>query len=736
MSQQTKPLYEFGHFTLDGTESRLLRDGQPVPLAPKVLETLIVLIENGGHVIDKKELMERLWPDSFVEEANLAVNISQLRKALGDDENGGHFIETVPKRGYRFAAQVTKILAERADLVVHERTRSRIVIDEEEATDGHRDVETSARNQTESRPATKSIAETSVNTRPLRKVALGALAALIITTAGVVLYKAIEARRTDRLKTLTMTRLPTTGQSVHLAISPSGEFVVRGVAENGQMSLRLIQLATGSELSITEPERTPYGAMAFSPDGQNIYYTKISKEGGWALYEVPTLGKASKMLIANASTSFALSPDGMRLTFVREDQKESALLIANADGSGEQKLTSCGLPRRFDLMSWSPDGKALAVSALSSDAGGRYYELIEVALKDGQENKIGSKRWVTISGLAWLSDGSGIMLTAKDRLEDPSQIWQISYPDGQARRVTNDLNKYQFLSINAASSVLVTRKTDTLADVWVVSDGGSGPAKQITSRHGKNLQVCWTPDGRLVYSSARNTNSELWIMNSDGTDQKQLTVGAGYDTSPAVTGDGRYVLFESTRSGATNIWRADLDGTNLTQLTRGNNDRNPQPFPDGRWVVYESRDAAIPTLWKVSIDGGAAVQLVEKKSWQPTISPDGKRIAFAYQDEPNSASKFAVIPSDGGAPIKVLANASYTSNPRWSPDGSALTYTFLDEAGVFDVWSLPVNGGTPKRLTHFDTTGINSLSWSPDGKRLAVVRLSDLDEVLLIRNFR
>src|SRR6266436_4878566 len=135
MSQRLKHLYEFGPFTLDETESRLLRDGQPVQLAPKVLETLIVLIESSGHVVDKKELMVRLWPDSFVEEANLTVNISQLRKTLGKAENGTHFIETVPKRGYRFAAQVTMVAAERGDLVVHERTRSRIVIEEHETCD-------------------------------------------------------------------------------------------------------------------------------------------------------------------------------------------------------------------------------------------------------------------------------------------------------------------------------------------------------------------------------------------------------------------------------------------------------------------------------------------------------------------------------------------------------------------------------------------------------------------------
>src|SRR6266566_5728616 len=135
MSQQTKQLYEFGHFTLDMEESRLLRDGLPVPLKPKVFETLLVLVENGAHVMTKDELMTRLWPDSFVEEANLAVNISQLRKALGDDDNVEQFIETVPKRGYRFAAQVTKVMAERADLIVHERTRSHILIEEEETDD-------------------------------------------------------------------------------------------------------------------------------------------------------------------------------------------------------------------------------------------------------------------------------------------------------------------------------------------------------------------------------------------------------------------------------------------------------------------------------------------------------------------------------------------------------------------------------------------------------------------------
>src|SRR5713101_237149 len=125
-------LYEFGRFTLDVQECRLLRDGLRVPLKPKVFETLILLVENSGHMLDKDELMKRLWPDSFVEEANLAVNISQLRKALEQDENGEQYIETVPKHGYRFVAPVSVVEAEPAGLIVRERIRSRIVIEEEE----------------------------------------------------------------------------------------------------------------------------------------------------------------------------------------------------------------------------------------------------------------------------------------------------------------------------------------------------------------------------------------------------------------------------------------------------------------------------------------------------------------------------------------------------------------------------------------------------------------------------
>jgi DNA-binding winged helix-turn-helix (wHTH) protein len=103
---KAKHFYEFGTFRLSPEERQLVRGGDIVPLTPKTFDLLLVLLENSGHLIEKDELMKRLWPDSFVEEANLSVNVCVLRRVLGEAPNDYHYIETVPRRGYRFVAQV------------------------------------------------------------------------------------------------------------------------------------------------------------------------------------------------------------------------------------------------------------------------------------------------------------------------------------------------------------------------------------------------------------------------------------------------------------------------------------------------------------------------------------------------------------------------------------------------------------------------------------------------------
>ena len=115
MSNGANRLYEFGPYRMDPARNLLLRGAEPIPLTAKAFETLLALIEHGDEVVSKEELMRRLWPDTFVEEANLAQHISMVRKALGETPRDRRYIITQPGRGYRFAERVRTISSHGAD---------------------------------------------------------------------------------------------------------------------------------------------------------------------------------------------------------------------------------------------------------------------------------------------------------------------------------------------------------------------------------------------------------------------------------------------------------------------------------------------------------------------------------------------------------------------------------------------------------------------------------------------
>jgi DNA-binding winged helix-turn-helix (wHTH) protein/TolB-like protein/tetratricopeptide (TPR) repeat protein len=194
MTRQENNLYEFGPFRLDAQERVLTRDGEVVPLTPKAVDLLVALVENSGHVLSKDELMKRVWPDSFVEEANLSHHIFTLRKALGEDRSGAKYIETIPRRGYRFVASVAEIDDASNDLVVAERTRSHIVIDEErEAEAAGSYVEATQPRQLKARQL-KALADG----RPRNKVNLAVLAvcvAVIVLGAGAYFWMTSKPRQ-------------------------------------------------------------------------------------------------------------------------------------------------------------------------------------------------------------------------------------------------------------------------------------------------------------------------------------------------------------------------------------------------------------------------------------------------------------------------------------------------------------------------------------------------------------
>ncbi len=426
------------------------------------------------------------------------------------------------------------------------------------------------------------------------------------------------------------------------------------------------------------------------------------------------------------------SPDGKRVAFLRGDypsQGESSLLVANVDGSGEQKLASRKEPDSFKGgLAWSPSGKVLVCAT-----GSAYMSVVEVQVESGAQRPMTSQRWNEVKDLAWISDGSGLLMLASDQGSFSAQLWQLSYPRGEVRRITNDFADYTGLSLTADSTMLVSVQEGQAANIWIAPDGEVSRAKEITSREGNYFGLSWTPDGKLVYASDASGNWDIWIMNLHGSDGRQLSVNANANLLPSVSPDGRYIVFTSTRSGSFNIWRMDIDGGNPKQLTYGNLDHNSSCSPDGKWVVYENENSGMQTLWKVPIDGGNPVQLTDRDAGNPVFSPDGKLIACSYSPKPGER-KVAIIPSEGGQPTKLFDIPTpflFEPGAQWSPDGRALIF-HVKRDGVSNLWSQPLDGGPPKQVTDFKSEQIFSFAWSRDGKQLALARGVETGDVVLI----
>ena len=719
MSESKSHLYEFGPFRLDTEERCLARDGCFVPLTPKAFELLLVLLRKSGRVVGKDELMKELWPDSFVEEGNLTQHVFALRKALGENHDDPQFIETVARRGYRFRAGVNQITDESAMVLERNTTRA-------------------------TQPGSMLSAELMGEIkRPRRTVVLG-LATLALAGIGIFFgwsRSAVQRRASVKpvapFQTMKIIRLTNGGKASEAAISRDGKFIVHVGEDGGKRNLWVRQVATTSDVQIVPAANVNYLGLTFSNDGNYIYYVEGKSSTERGLYQVPALGGVPKKILVDTRTPVTFSPDGKKFAFVRvsQNEEEGLLMIANTDGSGEQKLAARGGYDWFSYSgpAWSPDGKVIA-SGVGSPLG---MTVVTVGVEDGEQREFTSKMWSNVETVAWLADGSGLVLNAADRGMRSKQLWHLSYPDGEARQITNDLNDYKKISLAPDSATLITVAEETSSNIWITSMGHAGVAKQITTnrsdgRHG----LSWTPDNRIVYVSDSGGNLDIWIADQDGTNQTQLTTNPWMDRTPSVSPDGRYIVFISDREGSPNIWRMDIDGNNPKKLTSGSAVFNPYCSSDSRWVVYSSYTVSgKQVVFKIPIDGGDPVQLTDKLSPGPSVSPDGKLIACFYLDEtPNSPWRIMVIPFEGGQPVKTF-EIPPTVYPwkevRWAVDGRALTYIDT-RGGVSNIWSQPLAGGPPKQLTNFPTDQLHHFDLSRDGKQLALARGTVISDVVMI----
>jgi serine/threonine protein kinase/dipeptidyl aminopeptidase/acylaminoacyl peptidase len=585
-----------------------------------------------------------------------------------------------------------------------------------------------------------------------RKFQLAALVLglIVVAAGGFGLYKLFT--RPKEFGPARMTALTTGGKindediNGQVSISPDGKYVVCAANDaKQQASLWLRQISTNSLVRIVPPETGGYLATTFSPDGELVYYVATLERNKFVptLYRVPVLGGTPAKVLDRVFSAIAFSRDGKQFAFVRTNQQDTALMVANSDGSGEPRsIAVLKQPNGFSTSgpSWSPDEKRIA-SGMFNASGAGYSTVVEVPVEGGEPRPIGSEKWASVGRLLWLNDGSGLIMTAQPESSSiGTQVWFLPYNGGPARRITNDLNGYGEVSLGLTSDsgTVATIQQVNASSIWITTPGEDESRARQVLKTNLPETVAWSPDGKIVYASRTGENWDLWMANNDGSESKQLTADSFIDQQPTVSPDGRYVVFQSNRSGARNIWRIDADGSNPKQLTQGNFvDASPVVSPDGQFVVFMSLRSGTWTIWKVGIDGGAPVQLTNRSSEFPSISPDGKSISYFYTDEQaNNQPKLAVIAFEGGGPVRTI-DLPRSVSPiafAWMPDGKSIAY--LDNSsGILNVWSQPLDGGTPKQLTNYKSEFVTSFAISRDSK-IATYRWSATRDIVLIRDFR
>lgn len=568
---------------------------------------------------------------------------------------------------------------------------------------------------------------------------IGALAAALLAAAVYFAATRPETPDPSAISFLEMkiTRLTSSGKVRTAAISPDGKYVVYSVDDAGKQSLWVRQVATNSNVQIIPPEEINYAGLTLSNDGNYVYYNVSAITATvTSVYRIPVLGGASRKVLDDVMGAIAISPDGGRIAFNRvyQESGEFAILVANADGSGERIIGShAGKLWLQGEPAWSPDGTHIA-TGLGKWEGGYHYALVTLRVADGKETTVSDYTWTRLPAVRWLPDGSTLVVNASDQGSWSGQLWQIIAATGRAIRVTNDLTSYASLSLTGDGKTICTVQMDGTSNIFVLPLAGGGPIRQVTSGKDDGTGgISWTPDGGLVYTSSEGGNIDLWKTALDGSGKRQLTTEAHIDNEPVVSPDGSFILYSSWQAGVPNIWRIQADGSGQRQLTTGGEDYRPDLAPDGTWFVFDSWDSGPLVVMQLPTDGGSPTQVSPSHGRSGVISPDGTLIAYAGAADSGAAGRTVrVIRRDGGSPLHTFALPVLAGQRiRWTRDGKGISIIDTRQ-GVSNVWIHPLDGGPPRQVTTFTADLLEDHDWSRDGTMLAVVRTSWKSDVLLM----
>ncbi len=516
------------------------------------------------------------------------------------------------------------------------------------------------------------------------------------------------------------------GDVTEAAISRDGRYLAYLAGEVGKTSVRVRQVATGSDLEVVPFEEGLFEGLSFSPDGNYLFYLKRRRDAPnyRGLMQVASLGGASRERAFDVDSRVSFSPDGKSVVFMRgEPQNQRSLLIVrDLDAGTERVLATVPYPRQVSgAADWSPDGKKIAAGELDASKGVFLATLAVYDVASGAREALEEVKGGLMESVAWLPDGRGIVRGGYDfGASINRQIALVDYPKRATHRVTSDADDYIRVSTSSGDEAIAAVRLSKISDLWSVDPTGGEPRPLTTYRNPENspfqLSVC--ADGSILYSASRDRAVRVFAIGAQGGTPKALTDPSKLSIR-ARCFPGGFIYDQFDVDGGAHVWRADLDGGNARILTPGLAAQSADVAQNGELATFLVIGGG--STWTVPLKGGKPKSCGEGTG-VGKISPNGSNILVSVvTPRPDGliARLFKIVPAGGGAAVDGPKIPQRGESVAWAPDGKAVTY--VDTTGpVWNLFRAPVTGSEPTQVTAFKDGRITAYEFSPDARKLAV----------------
>jgi Tol biopolymer transport system component/DNA-binding winged helix-turn-helix (wHTH) protein len=727
-------LLRFSSFELDLRAGELRKNGLRIKLQDQPFQILALLLEKPGELVTREELRERLWPaDTFVDfDHSLNSAVKKLRQALSDDPDTPRFIETLPRRGYRFIAPVGKGASLPSP-----------------AQSGEPVSSSGTSSAAGSSPTGSVPTPTAVVVAHLHHWKLWAAGGFgFILALGVVAWFGFRPTSSANLSPIRLVPLTTLSNGASKpSFSPDGNQIAYswGGENKDGVDIYIKQIGVEKPLQLTSDFGYNF-FPAWSPDGRYIAFAHGNKTERPGIYLLPAVGGPPRKLIElpnaqNCKPVSSWSPDGKFLLF--SDKMPStpscAVYQLGLDDLKVHQITSPPSPSNGDgSATYSPDGSTLAFVRNTKDVD----EIYLMPAYGGEPRRLTFDNRM-ILGLTWTPDGKELVF-ASNRGGMNFGLWRIPASGGTPERLVVGSDGVFGPTISLKGHRLAYGSGYWSENIWRTPIGpghhGGKPEKLIfsdTQEEGPQ----YSPDGKhIAFQSTRSGSFEIWRADANGMNLVQLTsMGGPLTGTPRWSPDGKQICFDSRPGSHANIHIIGADGGPVRRLINDTSDDAVASWSrDGRWLYFASNRSGTWQVWKRTVEGGAPIQITRNGGFAPLSSPDGKLVYYTKFDAPGVFQ----VPIEGGNEVKILDEppSGYWGYVAVGPDGvyfAGDVSTAKQHAGFKFYDSATHKITTIDSLDKTPYEGAPALSISPDGRFMLHMQIDESrDSLMLAENFR